>query len=113
MNRNSVRNRPMPTAPDWAISGSSSGNSRFACNSTVSPSRVSAGSRRSLPKRCRSRAKAVTARRAAANVSGAGFSTTMPAEPSITAMSPGRIAWASPAAPSTDGTPSARSMTEV
>ena len=69
MNRNSVRSRPMPTAPDWAISGSSSGSSRLACSSTVSPSSVSAGRRRSLAKRCRSRAKAVTARRAAASVS--------------------------------------------
>ena len=65
-----MRSRPMPTAPDCAISGSSSGSSRLACSSTASPSSVSAGSRRSLAKRCRSRAKAVTARRAAASVSG-------------------------------------------
>ena len=113
MNRNSVRSRPMPTAPDCAISGSSSGSSRLACSSTASPSSVSAGRRRSLPKRCRSRAKAVTARRAVASVSGCGFSTTVPAEPSTTTMSPGWIAWARPAAPSTAGTPSARSMTAV
>ena len=59
-----MRSRPMPTAPDWAISGSSSGSSRLACSSTASPSSVSAGRRRSLAKRCRSRANAVTARRA-------------------------------------------------
>ena len=42
-----------------------------------------------------------------------GFSTTVPAEPSTTAMSPGWIACARPAAPSTAGTPSARSITAV
>ena len=47
----------------------------------------------------------MTARRAAARSGGAGFSTTVPAEPSTTAMSPGWIACASPAAPSTAGTP--------
>ena len=38
-------------------------------------------------------------------VSGEGFSTTVPAAPSTTAMSPGRMACATPAAPSTAGTP--------
>ena len=43
-----MRSRPMPMAPDWAISGSSAGISRLACSSTGSPSVVTAGSRRSL-----------------------------------------------------------------
>jgi class 3 adenylate cyclase len=46
---------PYGLAPGWAISGSSIGSSRLACSSTASPSSVSAGRRRSLAKRCRSR----------------------------------------------------------
>ena len=113
MNRNSVRSRPMPTAPDWAICDSSMGSSRLACNSMIWPSSVWAGMRRRRAKRCRSRANAVTARRAEANVVGEGLITTVPAPPSTTTTSPGLMAFAMPAAPSTAGTPRARSMTAV
>ena len=35
MNKNSLRNRPTPTAPDSSATGASPGNSMFANNSTV------------------------------------------------------------------------------
>ncbi len=66
MNRNSVRSRPIPAAPDCATSGSSAGSSRLACNSTATPSCVTERSGRSRASRCRSRANAATARRACA-----------------------------------------------
>ncbi len=110
MNRNSLRSRPMPAAPAWAISGSSAGISMLACSSIASPSSVTAGRRRSRASFCRSRAKAVTLRRAAASVSGVGLTVTTPAAPSTTTVSPGRAFWLSPATPSTAGMPSARSM---
>ena len=43
MNRNSLRNKPIPTAPASSAPAASAGNSMFASRSTRSPSSVTAG----------------------------------------------------------------------
>ncbi len=57
-------------APAWAISGNSCGISRLACSSTISPSVVSAGRRRSFDSLVRSLAKAARCSLAVASVAG-------------------------------------------
>ena len=103
MKRNSLRNRPTPTAPALSAPTASSGCSMLASSSIFWPSSVTAGvffrresrSRSTSPWRC---LKPYSASRM-----GDGSTTTTPASPSMMTQSSCSISWLAERAPTTAG----------
>ena len=103
MNKNSLRNKPTPTAPALTATNASSGCSIFANNSTFSPSRVTAdvlSKRDNLP---RSSSPWRCLKLYSAKIIGLGSTMTTPASPSMITQSSCRIKVLAARAPTTAG----------
>ena len=103
MNRNSLRNRPTPTAPAFTAAGASSGNSMLASSSTFWPSSVTAGVWRRRDSRPRSSSPWRCLKPYSARMMGDGSTIITPASPSMMTQSSWRTSWLALRAPTTAG----------
>ena len=103
MNRNSLRNRPTPTAPAFTALSVSSGISMLASRSTRCPSSVTAGLWRSRESRPRSRSPWRCLKPYSARMMAEGSTIITPASPSMMTQSSWRTSWLALRAPTTAG----------
>ena len=103
MNKNSLRNRPTPTAPTANAAGESSGISMLASSSTFWPSKVMAGVWRKRDKRSRSTCAWRCLKPYSARMMGEGSTIITPASPSMMTQSSCLTRWLALRAPTTAG----------
>ena len=107
-NKNSVRNRPLPSAPASSAASTSPGVPMFAARTIRAPSCVTAGRFFSVLRRACETCQSSIRRRYSASVASSGLTITSPLAPSIASVSPSRTFPRSACIPTTAGRPSAR-----
>ena len=113
MNRNSLRNRPTPTAPEASAAWVSCGSSMFASSSTFWPSSVTEGVLSMRSRRVFSSSSWRWRKRYSSSTIGEGLTSITPASPSMMIQSSCCTSRLAPRAPTIAGMPMLRATMAV